>query len=152
MCTRTSCLTAARKDAYSQVDQRGTSRLQTAILAASRHASDAHFILVAMGFELNTTAREAAVRHLPWKTSTMHPTSRHSGISSRCVRKSKAKYAQKRYGTALQCRSGRVCVAIALLSRAPTNYSPSFTNKVIRNAEHHLCNMDEHTYFHAWDP
>lgn len=38
------------------------SRLTRAVFAASTHTSEAHFLLVADGFELDATIREAAVR------------------------------------------------------------------------------------------
>lgn len=64
-----SCPSPARKDAGSQAD-----RLQRAISAASRHTSDAHFVLVAMGFEVDATARQAAVSCLLRTTSAILPT------------------------------------------------------------------------------
>ena len=43
----------------------GSCRLVRAVKAASRHTTDAHFVLVADGFALDATTRESMVRLLP---------------------------------------------------------------------------------------
>ncbi|CAM9968750.1 unnamed protein product, partial [Pylaiella littoralis] len=55
-------LLAFADDAYSDGDTTASCRLTRAVVAASRHVMDAHFILVADGFELDAAMRENVVR------------------------------------------------------------------------------------------
>lgn len=50
------------QDADSDGDEVASCRLVRAVKAASRHTTDAHFVLVADGFELDPVTREIMVR------------------------------------------------------------------------------------------
>lgn len=50
------------QDVQSDGDERASCRLARAVLAASRHTTDAHFVVVADGFELDAVTREIVVR------------------------------------------------------------------------------------------
>lgn len=52
----------SEQDVQSAGNGRASCRLARAVLAASTHTTDAHFVLVADGFELDAVTREIVVR------------------------------------------------------------------------------------------
>lgn len=62
--TKNSRLSAlfSEQDLQSDGSERASSRFARAVLAASRHTTDAHLVLVADGFELDAVTREIVVR------------------------------------------------------------------------------------------